>query len=143
MNKAALLSLGLISGLIASNAQASTVYAKNNAFETQVCVAAAQGGLSAAKAFAQSEGQALNVFRTDIRCNGKSLRAFARDFVSATETTKVEVFAADAKIASELCVKAAKRGVDSLNVNRVVLRELKCNGMNVTDFARKFAPNAQ
>ena len=109
--------------------------------ETQMCVAAAQGGMPAAKAVATELGIKFNEAKRSTFCNDQGLVRFASKFTAKTETTeKVSVakryVTADNSQASEICKYAVDNGLSKASM-RFNVKDVYCNGEYISRFVKK------
>ncbi len=115
--------------------------------ETQLCVAAAKGGVEAVESLAKSLNLDVNKMMKSVVCNDRSLRSFTRQFkqtapqnliapVKANVTFKF--VAADNATASEICTKAVTEGLSAVAVKRRDYTNVYCNGVSLTRFVRQY-----
>lgn len=130
----------LLSTLLSANALASKdnlrfVAADDSVF-SNICVVAASEGVIAARKMAPRE------FSEDIRCNGRNIAAFSRQF-SKNERAEVSYrfVLADARPESLLCKQAVSEGVASLGLTRQELDNIYCNGVRLTSFVKAYQAN--
>ncbi|MCF2908225.1 exonuclease III [Pseudoalteromonas sp. DL2-H2.2] len=130
-----LISVASFSATAASGAQ---VVSADASPESKVCAIAAKQGLSAARAYGAKHGVFVSRFSKTLECNGEDIRSFAKqaDTKSADSQAKVKLVAKNDTIATELCLKAAKEGLSSLNQYRHQARNLKCNDVPVKQFIK-------
>lgn len=140
----ALLASALLALVASTSASASmksyTFEAIDNAPETQVCITAAQEGITSAKETAKELGVNFNDFRNGTTCNKLSITKFVKKFATPKVETFAEVVKKDAKVmvakdaedmaSSNQCLQAALGG-------EIMNKTLVCNGINIETFARK------
>jgi hypothetical protein len=114
--------------------------------ETQLCVAAAQGGVAAVESLAKSLNVDANQMMRSVVCNESSLRRFARQY-QLPETKAIEVATkdvifkfvpADNEAASQICATAVTKGLEAVSVNPNQYSKVYCNGVSLTRFVRQY-----
>ena len=114
--------------------------------ETQLCVAAAQGGVTAVESLAKSLNVDANQMMRSVVCNESSLRRFARQY-QLPETKAIEVATkdvifkfvpADNEAASQICAMAVTKGLEAVSVNPNQYSKVYCNGVSLTRFVRQY-----
>ncbi|NMP32835.1 DUF3718 domain-containing protein [Thalassotalea sp. M1531] len=115
--------------------------ALDQSVETQLCVAAAQGGLTAAKSTASSLGVKFGQIKNRLSCNDQSLIRFAAQFESQVEQPiKSVVFkfkAADNQAASQICKEAVVNGLPAVQKQYKNIDDIYCNGQIISRFVKK------
>lgn len=121
--------------------------AVNDTQVTNLCVIAAEQGISAAKKAARLTGIYSTGAFNSTECNGTSIRRFAAQFKTSSELveeTQVEqvnyVFKAKLQNdATQLCVLAAKEGLNAaIEAGGESVMSYTCNGINIKRFARRY-----
>ncbi|ALU42262.1 hypothetical protein [Pseudoalteromonas rubra] len=133
------LSLVTLISIASFSASAGAQVVNGNASpESKVCAIAAEQGLSAARAYGSKHGVFVSRFSKTLECNGEDIRSFAKQVKaeSANEQAKIKLVAKNGTIATELCLKAAKEGLSSLDKFRHQARNLKCNDVPVKQFIK-------
>ncbi|WP_448551734.1 hypothetical protein [Thalassotalea montiporae] len=109
--------------------------------ETQLCMAAAQGGIAEAKAVARSLGMKYSEVKRKTYCNETSLSRFAAKYdAQAALSVKDVVFkfvAADEALASQICRDAVVNGLDAAQAQYKNIDAIYCNGEIISRFVRK------
>jgi hypothetical protein len=125
----------------------NTVYtAGDDSTESTLCVIAANEGIDAAKSYARNERINFTHIEQTVSCDGLTIREMARKSqanqyaqhgVAQVELDKRFVFVATNDDAdTQICIKAAKQGVQSGAYAIAVRRKIACNGQNVEQFVR-------
>jgi hypothetical protein len=113
---------------------------------TGVCLSAATVGYYEAKKIAKNTTLFNEVEFITTKCNGLSIRQFAKKY-TAQANTATEVVSAvsyefktvDNSEASQICAVAAKEGMrKAINVGGEEAKYITCNGLRIESFARKF-----
>ncbi|KZN45277.1 hypothetical protein [Pseudoalteromonas luteoviolacea] len=120
--------------------QAQSFKASNASAISKVCEVAANQGLSAARKEGAQQGIFISRFSETVKCNGEDIRTFAKtqsDVQVASQPSKSKLVAKNTSVATELCMKAAKEGLDSLKTYRGQARSLKCNNLPVKQFVQQ------
>ncbi|WP_448211989.1 hypothetical protein [Colwellia sp. MEBiC06753] len=111
--------------------------------ETQICIAAAQGGIDAAKTAANELGLNFNTVKRHTVCNNQPISQFAAKFLTETaveasvKPTIVKFVAADNAPASQICKEAVVNGLSSVKGLRGNINDIYCNGEIISRFVRK------
>lgn len=114
----------------------------DKAVDTQVCIAAAQGGMEAAKATAKALGVNFSVIKRHTVCNDQSIRSFAAKFnkqeaqPQPKKTVAYKFVVADSAPASLICKDAVMNGLKDA-ATRHNLKDVYCNGELINRFVRK------
>ncbi|BBN81383.1 hypothetical protein PA25_13680 [Pseudoalteromonas sp. A25] len=119
--------------------------AANASPESQICVIAAQEGLSAARTEAQKHGIFISRFSKTLVCNGTDVREIAKqagENSKGSAQKKVALIAKTSTAETELCIKAAKDGVASIALHGHKARSLRCNDMPVKEFVKQYGKTA-
>lgn len=135
-----------LTAIVSLNAFATTsdvkFVASDYSAETQICLEAAQNGLSSAKNKASDLGIDYQGFEYRTRCNGKSLVQFSKlpeQVIEIAETkTTYKIIAANETEASQICADAATRGFNFVTENYSDIYSIQCNGRNIVSFARRY-----
>jgi len=115
--------------------------------ETQVCLVAAQNGLTSAEDKAKELRINYRGFQYNIQCNGKSLIQFSKTPNNVAEIAEKELVVIKPQYkfvtvnkneASKICADAAINGFNFVNENYSDVRHLVCNGQNIVRFAKKY-----
>jgi hypothetical protein len=115
--------------------------------ETQVCLAAAQNGLTSAEDKAKELGINYIGLQYIIQCNGKSLIKFSKTPKKVAEIAEIELVVTKPQYkfvttnknkASKICADAAINGFNFVNENYSDVRYIVCNGQNIVRFAKKY-----
>ena len=110
--------------------------------ETQVCLDAAQNGLSSAKNKANDLGIDYQGFEYITKCNGTSLARFSKLSKEAPQVpetkTSYKFITVNETEESQICAAAATKGFSFANQNYSNIRDIKCNGRNIVSFARRY-----
>ncbi|MDK2593831.1 exonuclease III [Pseudoalteromonas obscura] len=112
---------------------------------SRVCEVAANQGLSAARKEGARHGVFISRFSETVRCNGEDIRTFAKtqsEVQTEKQASKSKLVAKNSSVATELCMKAAKEGIESLKVYRGQARSLKCNDLPVKQFVQQINKTA-
>ena len=117
--------------LFATSAFASTervYFAKNDSIESQVCVAAANQGLAAAKELGAKHGIRVSRVSSSLYCNGQDIRDIAKNVTveNANSDTAVSLYAKNNQRETQLCLEAAQKGLSTLS-----LQHLHCRKYNL------------
>ncbi len=149
--------LSALFGLVSLNAVASMparqvkFKAVDQSAETQLCVAAAQGGLAGVKQ--ETEKFDLNFYRVkkSLVCNGYSLTRFARQFEVKSNVPEVKsnvpevkrdvtfkFIAADKTVASQICADVMTNGYESVASKYENIDNVYCNGQIISRFVKQF-----
>ncbi|MBU2882554.1 hypothetical protein KO525_08575 [Psychrosphaera sp. B3R10] len=118
--------------------------AVNDTQVTNLCVIAAEQGISAAKKAARFSGLNTDGAFNSTECNGTSIRRFAAKFKTQVEQVEAEqveyVFKAKVQDdASQICVLAAEEGINAaIKAGGLEVTSYICNGINIKRFARKY-----
>ncbi|AOT08549.1 hypothetical protein [Pseudoalteromonas luteoviolacea] len=134
---AALVSL-TSTGVFAS--EAHSFKASDASAISKVCEVAANQGLSAARKEGAQHGVFISRFSETVKCNGEDIRTFAKsksEMQIVKQKTQSKLVAKNTSVATELCLKAAKEGLDSLKTYRGQVRSLKCNNLPVKQFVQQ------
>ncbi len=118
-----------------SNAAETRYVAKDQSIYSQMCVAAATHGLQAAKQLGKEH------YDGTIICNGKLITKFAsqpQQTITAVEK-QYKFVNADNRPESALCLKAAKDGIESLQMSPKALENIYCNGRTLSRFVRVYS----
>lgn len=124
-----------------------TFVASDNAPETQVCMVAAASGMNAARQEAANLGVDFKKFKTNVHCNGLSVRKFVNTFNTSklSEDTMVrseviQLTAKDGSLESRICVQGAKEGMKAVRAehgNKV--DQVSCNNTTLSKFISKYS----
>ena len=115
--------------------------------ETQVCLAAAQNGLTSSEDKAKELRINYGGFQYIIQCNGKSLIQFSktpRKVVNIAEVALVvtkpqyKFVTVNKNEASKICADAAINGFNFVNENYNDVSNIVCNGQNIARFAKQY-----
>lgn len=114
--------------------------------ETQLCVAAAQGGVNAVESLAKSLNVNVNQMMRSVVCNESSLRRFARQYNlsakkavdAATKDVTFKFVPADSASASKICTTAVTEGLQAVSVRPNEYSKVYCNGVSLTRFVRQY-----
>jgi hypothetical protein len=137
----------ILSTLSFSASSHNTVYtAGDDSTESTLCVIAANEGIGAAKSYARNERINFARIEQTVSCDGLTIYEMARkaqtDQYAQHDVTQVEldkrfVFVATNDDAdTQLCIDAAKQGVQSGAYAFAVRKKIACNGQNVEQFVR-------
>ncbi|MBU2919167.1 hypothetical protein KO505_14565 [Psychrosphaera sp. F3M07] len=120
--------------------------ALDNSEATDICLTAATVGYYKAKKIAKSSPLFNEVEFITTKCNGLSIRQFAKKYTEVANTTEevintvsYEFKPVDNDEASQLCAVAAKEGLrEAINIGGRDAKFITCNGLRIETFARKF-----
>lgn len=117
--------------------------ASDNTEATQICLTAAEQGYFETRKIAKSSQKFSEVEFMTTKCNGQSIRQFAKKYTEVADTTfgtvtyKFETL--DNSDATQICAIAAQEGLkQALNVGGQDAKYITCNGIRIQSFARKF-----
>lgn len=115
----------------------------NQEVETQLCIAAAKGGIDAARKAAQALDVKFSAYKHSIYCNDKSLTKFAKTYqvseqpVKAIENVTYKFVPANQASASQICTFAVENGMRKAKKEFNNVENLYCNGEWINTFVRK------
>jgi len=143
--KILLLGLSLVLSVSSAHALSSNskFFTIDNSIDSQLCFIAATEGYNAALSQGKMIGGKYSHLAKETSCNGVSIREFASMHkVDTTEKSEklVNLFAGNKTIESQICLKAAKIGIKSVENNRYV-RSIKCNGQSIDKFVKQYGKN--
>lgn len=113
---------------------------------TDVCLSAATVGYYEAKKIAKNAASFNEVEFITTKCNGLSIRQFAKKYSALANTTtevvntvSYEFKTVDNTEESLICAVAAKEGMKkAINLGGLEAKSITCNGLRIESFARKF-----
>ncbi|WP_438865362.1 hypothetical protein [Neptunicella sp.] len=130
----ALTTFAISMNAMASQASYSFVPVDQSVY-SNLCVVAAQQGIETAKTkFAD--------FSHNTLCNGMKIGKFARKYNTIAQEVApaaIKMVAADEKPESQLCVKAAEQGIETLGLSRWKMNDLYCNGQSIKKFVKSYS----
>ena len=145
--KKTILTLTALFLTVTSQAAEIKFVALDDSKETQVCMAAAESGISGAKQKAKDIGMSYKIFKAENLCNGKKLKSFVKQInASKLEEIKTPVTIAsvkftngDQKEETTACINAAKKGFTFADRNyKGHASTIVCNGLDIRTFAKKY-----
>lgn len=123
-------------------AQNVVLKATNDNLETQACYTAATEGYSAAKRLVRSNGVKFDTFNVAVKCNGVSIKQFAKQFAdnkADENATELALVAKDSGEASRACVEALEIGEKQARAKYSLEGEvIFCNHREMSEFVRKY-----
>ncbi|MFD2164733.1 hypothetical protein ACFSJY_00510 [Thalassotalea euphylliae] len=141
--KTALVAVLTLAVSFGANANVNNVQFKalDETVETQVCVAAAQEGISGAKAIASALGADFSELKRRVVCNDQSLSRFAAKYTAQPKAAEKDVVfkfvAVDNAPASQICKEAVENGFAATESKYKNIDNIYCNGLLIERFARK------
>ena len=133
--------------LTATSAQAANFAfeSTDNSDASNLCIIAVEQGIKAADKAARSLGKATQDFVSIGKCNGMSVKSFAKSYevkvvkpVTTAQSFKAVSFvAANDNKESAVCVQAATQGVSSISAFEK--RSVICNGRSIRKFAALYS----
>jgi hypothetical protein len=116
---------------------------------TDLCVSAATVGYFETKKIARRAAWFNEVEFITTKCNGLSIRQFAKKYTEmantevteeATQTVSYKFKTVDNSEESQICAVAAKDGMkQAINLGGLSAKLITCNGMRIESFARRFS----
>jgi hypothetical protein len=111
---------------------------------TEVCIAAADEGLIAARALVRANKLNFSTFKATVSCNGLSLREFAETYgkkQSETEMTasRIKLVPKNENVESQLCLDAVTMGEQAAREKYSIDAPVICNNRELGDFVRNFS----
>ena len=137
--------IGLVSlNAVASPATQVKFKAVDQSAETQLCVAAAQGGLDSVRQEAEKFDLNFYHVKKSLVCNGYSLARFARQYEVKSTVPEVKrdimfkFIAADKAVASQICADAMTNGYKNAASKYENIDNVYCNGQIISRFVKQF-----
>lgn len=135
----------LASALLVASSSTALAHSENADFyaadtnpETEICLAAANAGLKAAKQKAKEFGPKYTYNLEQTLCNGVSIKSFAFKANLKSKQSPISVYATDDSYESMLCANVANNGLSQIQKHaRYSLNNVKCNGKSLREFAKE------
>lgn len=109
---------------------------------TEVCIAAADEGMVAARALVRANKLNFSTFKATVSCNGLSLREFAETYgEKETESTasRIKLVPKNENVESQLCLDAVTMGEQAAREKYSIDAPIMCNNRDLGDFVRNFS----
>mgnify|MGYP000199723561 CR=1 FL=1 len=140
-----LLGLSLVLSVSSAHALSSNskFFTIDNSIDSQLCFIAATEGYDAALTQGKKIGGKYSHLAKETSCNGVSIREFAsmhKNNTAEDSERLVNLFAGNETRESQICLKAAKTGIKSIEKNRY-FNNIKCNGQSIEKFVKQYGKN--
>ena len=115
----------------------------NQDVETQLCIAAAEGGINGAREAAQALDVKFSAYKHNIYCNDKSLTKFAKAYqvkeeqIEEIKSVTYKFVPANQASASQICTFAVENGMRATKKAYDNVESVYCNGEWINTFVRK------